>query len=125
MVTGPIPRKPKATRPKAKTGAASIMSGGNPVLTMYPIPIKTRIARPSLYALKLPAMNPDKIFNEAPPSREDVTTSRTCRESVDVKTFTNSGITAPASVPHVTIEDNFHHIEESPPSCGIRMYDKT
>ena len=28
MVTGPIPRKPKATRPKAKTGAAKVYSAG-------------------------------------------------------------------------------------------------
>ncbi len=28
MVTGPMPRKPKATRPKAKTGAANLNAGG-------------------------------------------------------------------------------------------------
>src|SRR5215471_9479206 len=125
MVTGPMPRKPNATRPKAKTGAASIMPMGNVVLKMYPMPIRTRIARPSQYALKFPAMKPDKMFSDAPPSREDATTSRTCRESVEVKTFTNSGMIAPASVPHVMIEDNFHHIEVSPPRSGIRIKDKT
>jgi len=28
MVTGPMPRKPKATRPKAKTGAANLKAVG-------------------------------------------------------------------------------------------------
>src|SRR5215813_11810606 len=69
-------------------------------------------------------MNPERMFNEAPPSRDDVTTSRTCRESVEVKTFTSSGMMAPASVPHVMIEDNFHHMEVSPPRSGIRIYDR-
>src|SRR4051794_41203163 len=27
---------------------------------------------------------PERMFSDAPPSREDVTTSRTCRDSVDV-----------------------------------------
>ena len=30
MVTGPMPRNPNATRPKANTGAAFISSGGKP-----------------------------------------------------------------------------------------------
>src|SRR6185503_18135714 len=64
-------------------------------------------------------MKPERIFSEAPPSREDMTTSRTCRESVDVKTFTNSGMIAPARVPHVMMADNFHHSVESPPRSGI------
>ncbi len=49
------------------------------------------------------------MFSDAPPSREDVTTSDTCLESMDVKTFTNSGITAPASVPQEMINASFHH----------------
>src|SRR5438477_2368252 len=72
------------------------------------------IVMPSQYAEKLPATSPDKMFNEAPPSRDDVTTSRTCRDSVDVKTFTNSGMIAPASVPHVMTSESFHHSVPSP-----------
>src|SRR5205807_3904697 len=86
------------------------------------MPIKVRIASPSQYALKLPATSPDNILSEAPPSRDDVTTSRTCRDSVDVNTFTNSGMIAPASVPHVMTADSFHHSEPSP-SVGIIIFD--
>src|SRR5208282_2532988 len=83
------------------------------------------IVRPSQYALKLPATRPDRMFSDAPPSREDVTTSRVCRESIDVNTFTSSGITAPASVPQVMMVDNFHHIELLPPISGIIRYEIT
>jgi hypothetical protein len=38
----------------------------------------------------------------------------------EVKTFTSSGMTAPASVPNEMIADSFHHIEPSPRS-GISM----
>ena len=54
---------------------------------------------PSQYALKLPATRPERIFSDGPPSRDDVTTSRTWRDSVEVNTFTSSGMSAPASVP--------------------------
>src|SRR6185295_60856 len=63
------------------------------------------------------------MLSEAPPSREEVTTSRTCRDSVDVKTFTNSGIIAPARVPHVIIVDSFHHKDVSPPRIGISIHE--
>src|SRR5208282_4209100 len=56
--------------------------------------------------------------NEAPPSRADVTTSCTWADLVEVKTFTSSGITAPARVPHEMIEASFHQSEPSP-SVGI------
>src|SRR5262245_42591995 len=78
--------------------------------------------RPSQYALKLPATKPDRIFSEDPPSRDDVTTSRTWLDSTDVNTLTNSGMIAPASVPQVMLSDSFHHSEPSP-SSGIRKYD--
>src|SRR2546427_9338132 len=39
----------------------------------------------ALPILKLPAMRPDKMLSEAPPSREAVTTSLTWLDSVDVK----------------------------------------
>src|SRR5262245_34492314 len=60
------------------------------------------------------------MFNEGPPSRDDVTTSLTCPESTDVKTLTNSGISAPASVPHVMTVESFHHIVPSPRSLMSR-----
>ena len=33
--------------------------------------------RPSQYALKLPATKPDRMFSDAPPSREEMTISLT------------------------------------------------
>src|SRR6266404_3831667 len=81
------------------------------------------IVRPSQYALKLPATRPDRMFSEAPPSRDDVTTSRTCLDCTEVKTLTSSGMIAPASVPHVITVDNFHHIVLSPPMSGIMRYE--
>src|ERR1044072_1558865 len=89
------------------------------------MPISSRIARPSQYELKLPATSPDKIFNDAPPSRDEITTSRTCRDSVEVKTFTNSGMMAPARVPQVMIAESFHHSEPSPPRSGIKTLETT
>ena len=56
--------------------------------------------------------------SDAPPSSAEVTTSFTWRDSVDVKTFTNSGIMAPASVPQEMMVANFHHSEVSPPRLG-------
>src|SRR4051794_33705807 len=126
MVTGPMPRNPNATRPNAKT-AGAIMSAdppaGNVVLTPYAIAIRNMIVMPSQYALKLPATKPERMLSDAPPCRDDVTTSRVCAESTDVNTFTNSGMIAPASVPHEMIVDSFHHIDGSPPRRGMSRYD--
>ena len=44
---------------------------------------------------------------------------RTWPDSVEVKIFTSSGITAPASVPHVIMRESFHHRLGSPPRFGI------
>src|SRR6478672_10959 len=79
------------------------------------------IVIPSQNALKLPATRPDRMLSEEPPSRDDVTTSRVCRDSVDVNTFTNSGMIAPASVPHVMTADSFHHSVPSPRSGIIAL----
>src|ERR1041384_3908333 len=76
---------------------------------------------PSQYALKLPATRPERMLSDGPPSRDDVTTSRTCRDSVDVNTFTNSGMIAPASVPHVITADSFHQSVPSPRSGIINF----
>src|SRR5687767_7268403 len=122
IVTGPIPRNPNATRPNAKTGAA-IISASKPIrLTQYAMLISATMLSPSQYALKFPATSPARIFSDAPPSRDDETTSRTWADSVDVNTFTSSGMIAPASVPHVMTVDSFHHIVPSPRS-GISRYE--
>ena len=54
------------------------------------------------------------MFSGAPPSREEVTTSLTWLDSVEVKTLTSSGMIAPASVPQVMIVESFHQSEPSP-----------
>src|SRR2546421_8756202 len=92
IVTGPIPRNPNATRPKANTGAATIKVERPSVLTPYAAPMRTTNTIPSQYALKLPATRPDRMLSDGPPSREAVTTSRTWPDSVEVNTFTSSGI---------------------------------
>src|SRR5438034_8473642 len=74
--------------------------------------MRTTMVMPSQNALKLPAMRPDKMLSEAPPSREEVTTSLTWLDSVDVKILTSSGMIAPASVPHVMTVESFHHRSE-------------
>src|SRR5271165_3970312 len=89
------------------------------------MPISSSIANPIQNALKLPATKPERMFSEAPPSRDDVTTSRTWPDSVDVKTLTSSGITAPASVPHVMTLESFHHSVVSPARSGIMKYETT
>ena len=43
---------------------------------------------------------------------------------MDVKTFTNSGMIAPASVPQVMIDDSFHHSVVSPARFGISNHDR-
>ena len=77
------------------------------------------MASPSQKALKLPATKPERMLSDAPPSRELVTTSRTCRVSTEVKTFTSSGMIAPASVPQVMTVESFHQSDGSPPRSGI------
>src|SRR5512146_1633068 len=81
------------------------------------------IVIPSQNALKLPATKPDRMLSDGPPSRDDVTISRTCRDSVDVNTFTNSGMIAPANVPQVITADSFHQSVPSPRS-GIASLDR-
>ena len=87
--------------------------------------MSTIIVIPIQNALKFPATNPERMFSDAPPSREEVTISRTCRDRTDVKTFTNSGMMAPASVPQVMTSDSFHHTVTSPPMLGITSLDTT
>src|SRR5215213_5885961 len=87
------------------------------------MPMRPAMASPIQYAEKLPAMKPERMLSDAPPSREAVTTSRTWRDSVEVKTLTSSGMIAPASVPQVMIVESFHHIAGSPPRLGMSRYE--
>src|SRR3954463_12949247 len=110
-----MPRKPKATSPKAKIGAAKRNCSGIIVWTaacpekQYAPNIRPRMQRPVQKAEKLPATRPERILREAPPCLDDVTTSFTCRLSVEVKIFVNSGISAPAIVPSEIILESTHH----------------
>jgi len=81
-VTGPMPRNPNATRSNANTGETStpliVITDARPMpLMKYAVPIRITRTMPIQNALKLPAVSPDRMFSEAPPSRDDVTTSRT------------------------------------------------
>src|SRR5882672_457824 len=127
-----MPRKPNATRPKAKIAGASIRSSlrssgvaepGNDVLIQAATPIRIAIATPIQYALKLPAVKPASTLSDAPPSFEASTHSRTWPDLVEVKTLINSGMIAPASVPQLMIADSFHHKVGSPPMSGINRYE--
>src|ERR1700748_270712 len=59
------------------------------------------------------------MLSDGPPSSDEVTTSFTCAESTEVKTFTSSGITAPASVPQEMITESCHHRSVLPCRLGI------
>src|SRR6185369_16100239 len=63
------------------------------------------------------------MFSDGPPSLDDVTTSLTCRDSVEVKIFTSSGISAPAIVPHEMMIASFHQSVLLPLSVGIVRYE--
>src|SRR6185369_16554841 len=80
---------------------------------------------PSQYAEKLPATKPERMFSDGPPSRDDVTTSLTCRDSVEVKIFTSSGISAPAIVPQEMMIASFHQSVSLPLSAGIVNFETT
>src|SRR6187200_245829 len=81
------------------------------------------IVIPSQYAEKLPATRPDRMLSDAPPSFDEVTTSLTWLDSVDVKIFTSSGMIAPASVPQVMTVESFHQSVPLPPRSGMRKYE--
>src|SRR5687768_11146961 len=66
------------------------------------------MTRPIQNAEKLPATNPERMFNDAPPCFEQFVTSRTWRDVVLTNTFVNSGINAPATVPQLIITDSTH-----------------
>src|ERR1051325_149327 len=86
--------------------------------------IRVTMVSPSQYALKFPATKPERMLSDAPPSREEVTTSRTCREFTEVNTFTNSGMIAPARGPQVMTAESSHQGVPSP-SPPISRYEVT
>src|SRR5215467_180753 len=59
------------------------------------------------------------MFNDAPPSSDEVTTSFTCADSTEVNTLTSSGMIAPARVPQEMMVESFHQSEGSPPRSGM------
>src|SRR5690349_8685606 len=63
------------------------------------------------------------MLSDAPPCLEDVTTSATCFEFIEVNTLTSSGMMAPASVPQVITSESFHHSVGSFPRFGIISFD--
>src|SRR5215469_9303152 len=107
-------RKPNATRPNAKIGAANWKCSGisarigEPlnVANIHAQSISAAMQRPIQNPEKLPATSPAKMFNDAPPCLEQVVTSLTCNEFMLVKILVNSGINAPAIVPQEMIADS-------------------
>ena len=61
------------------------------------------------------------MLRDDPPSSDDVTTSSTWADSVEVKTLTSSGMIAPASVPQVMMVASFHQsvVSWAGPSEGM------
>src|SRR5688572_8127724 len=90
---------------------------------MYAVPIRPMRTMPIQYAEKLPAVRPERMLSDGPPSLEEVTTSRTCPDSVEVKTLMSSGMMAPAAVPHVMMTESFHQSDVSPPRVGMSCFD--
>src|SRR5512143_4314701 len=87
--------------------------------------MSTTMMRPIQYAEKLPAVRPARTCSDAPPSRDAVTTSFTCFDSVEVKILTASGMMAPASVPQLMIIDSFHQRLSFPPMLGMSSFETT
>src|ERR1022692_1696296 len=110
-----MPRKPKATRPNAKIGAAKRNSLGMSESSAgfwekkYEVAINTIMHNPIQNAEKLPATKPERMFSDAPPCFEQFVTSLTCRELVLTNILVNSGINAPATVPQLMMTESTHH----------------
>src|SRR6478736_5688204 len=109
-----MPRKPNATRPNAKIGAANANCGGMIAISAGLVEnchapnMRSMMINPIQNAEKLPATKPDKMLREAPPCLEQLVTSRTCREVVLTKILVNSGINAPATVPQLMMTESTH-----------------
>src|SRR5436190_10242366 len=70
--------------------------------------IRAMMQSPIQNAEKFPATNPERMLSDAPPCLEQLVTSRTCRELVLTKTFVNSGMSAPATVPQLMMTESAH-----------------
>src|SRR5678815_1264199 len=112
MVTGPMPSRPNATRPKQNTASCDMMASRPMPDMMYAIRSITASVSAFQNTEKLPATRPERMVSDAPPSREAATISLVWRELELVKALVSSGINAAASVPHEMIAESFHH---SPP----------
>src|SRR6516225_1792321 len=139
MLTGPMHRKPNATRPNAKmeptptslAGLAgsrfTIMTSSSPCrLTKYAPAIRVAMSRPFQNALKFPATMPDRMVSDGPPSRDAVTISWTCLECELVKTLVNSGISTAARVPQLMMVASCHQrfsvlVESTPGTDNPRI----
>ena len=114
MVTGPMPRKPKATRPNANTAGATIRwraasrrrtDGAHAVSDAH----QREHGEAQPVSAEVAGHKAGQNVQRRAAFARGVTISRTWREVVEVKTFTNSGITAPASVPQLITVASFHH----------------
>ena len=113
MVTGPMPRKPKATRPKAKIAGAD---HDRPEIIAEALRADEVGDRHQAHDRQAQPVGAEVARHEA---REDVQRRAALarrgddlvhvRECVEVKTFTNSGMIAPASVPQVITVESCHH----------------
>ena len=123
MVTGPMPRKPKATRPKAKTAGATMQRAPGPVVADqvgdahqdddgHAQPVGAEVAGDEAG---------EDVERRAALARGGDDLAHV-RRSVEVKILTSSGMIAPASVPQVMIVESFHHRVPSPRS-GMRSQD--
>src|SRR4029079_10047990 len=64
IVTGPIPRKPNATRPTGYSAGAIRRRPSPWVLIMYATLMRPMMVMPSQYAEKLPATRPDRMLSD-------------------------------------------------------------
>ena len=116
MVTGPMPRKPKATRPNAKTGDGSNAFDHH-----------AEVGADAHASVTIVGGAHEADEDDAHPEGAEVTGGETgedverraafarrrddlatWRDSVDVKTLMSSGMIAPASVPQVMMIESFH-----------------
>ena len=108
--------------------AGAFISASSPpmVATHDAMAIRPMIAMPreDQYAEKLPATRPERMLSEGPPSRDDVTTSRTCLECVDVKIFAARDDGAGERTAVMTVE-SCHQRSALPPRFGMVRYDST
>ena len=125
MVTGPMPRNPNATRPNAKTAGASIsdaeahhrhvVGDGHQAHDRQAQPVGAEVAGHEAR---------QDVERRAALARRGHHLAHVA-EWAEVKTLTNSGMMAPASVPQVMTVESCHHSDVLPPRLGISSADST